>query len=74
MWKEFVEAFGWRFNGVEGYQSAQMWVEEMKTWVLYQQKEAQQNVQRTALAAGLIGCVLGSGFSLAIYTLLFGCR
>lgn len=35
---------------------------------------AQQSVQRTALAAGLIGCVLGSGFSLAIYTLLFGCR
>jgi methionine synthase II (cobalamin-independent) len=33
MWNDFVNTFGWRFHGVEGYQGAQLWVEELKEWV-----------------------------------------
>jgi hypothetical protein len=33
MWNDFVNTFGWRFHGVEGYQGAQLWVEELKKWV-----------------------------------------
>jgi hypothetical protein len=35
---------------------------------------AQQYVQRTALAAGVAGVLIGSSVSLIVHHLLFGCR
>jgi uncharacterized membrane protein required for colicin V production len=70
MWKEFVKTFGWRFSGVDGYQFAPMWVEELKTWFDYH--EAQQSVQLTALRRGLVASIFINVILLVVVAFTIG--
>jgi hypothetical protein len=57
MWNDFVNTFGWRFHGVEGYQGAQLWVEELKTWFA-QQDEKLTTMRRIIGVSTFINVVL----------------
>ena len=63
MWKDFVDAFGHTFQAIHNFQRAQIWVEELKTWVVWHERRAQQRLYLTVVAVGclcfLAGIVIG---------------
>lgn len=59
MWNDFIEAFGFRFEKKEKFPKFYMFVSEMKTWVEWQEKAAEQKLHLTASAVFVLGGFTG---------------
>jgi len=59
MWKDFVEAFGFRFEKKEKFAKASIFVSELQTWIEWQAKAAEYRVLRAAILFGFLGIGLG---------------
>ena len=59
MWNDFVEAFGDRFEKKDMFAKTYLFVSELKTWVEWHDKAAQQSVQRTAISCAVLGAFAG---------------
>lgn len=61
MWNDFVEGWGFRFEKKEKFPKFFMFVSEMKTWIEWHEKAAEQRLHLTAIAACGIGVIIGLG-------------
>lgn len=59
MWNDFVEAFGDRFEKKEMFAKTSLFVSELKTWVEWHDKAAQQKMHLTASGVGTLCLFVG---------------